>query len=110
MYRVTKRFSGGAETPQKNFPKRELAEAFIQEELAKDVFYKVKTTYTLYDDLDEVLKAYTEADLIKKTESSSGRSSGQSQSFSPTPFNMKPQPGGLPHTWLKDEDKDKDKK
>lgn len=110
-YSVTKQFEGARESSPVKFPKREAAEAYIQEHLQKDISYKLKTTYRLYDIFDEVLQEYTAADIQAQSSSeSSGQGAGKSQSFSPTPFNMKPQPGGLPHSWVKgNEDEDKKK-
>jgi hypothetical protein len=108
MYTVTKQFGRGRESTLEKFPRYESAAAFIQAKLAEDIRFKVETTYRIYDDLDELQQVFTHADADSLTSSSGGQSAGRSQSFSPTPFNTKPQPGGLPHSWIKDED-DKDK-
>jgi hypothetical protein len=105
MYRVTKQFARGVETTLQKFPRRDAAEAFIKDKLIEDARMKVETTYRIYDDLDEMVRAFTSADLGKNTVTSyqvSGQGRGSSQTFNPTPFNVRPQPGGLPHSWVKD--------
>jgi hypothetical protein len=112
-FKVTRQFPGKAEADLKTFHHHEEAIKFVADKLSEDLRYKVQSTYRIYDDLDILLKEYSLADAqamssSNEAESSSGKP-GSSQTFNPTPFNTKPQPGGMPHSWVKDED-DKDKK
>lgn len=105
MYRVTKQFMRGLEETLNKFPKRAEAEAFIQARLIEDARMKVQTIYRIYDDLDEVVGEFTAADIkenVAATYTSSSQSQGKAVSFNPTPFNLKPQPGSFPHSWVKD--------
>ena len=105
LYRVTKQFPRGPEIDQQKFMKREQAELFIQEKLAEDARFKLLTIYRLYDDLDMLLKEYAAAETDSPDPRNSGGaagSPGSSQSFSPTPFNTAPRPGGLPPSSFRD--------
>lgn len=115
LYKVTKQFLQGPETILNSFKNVNEAESFVKTKLAEDARFNLKTTYRIYE-FDDVVKEFTQdsqvsgAQQAAQAASQSGQS-GKTQSFSPTPFNMKPQPGGLPHSWIKDVDaKDEDKK
>ncbi len=110
LFKVTKQFVGGRELDLQAFLKRDAAEAFVQDKLTDDLRFKIQATYRIYDDLDSLLREYTPADAVAAStggQSSSGKP-GSSQSFNPTPFNTKPQPGGLPHNWITNEEDKED--
>lgn len=115
LYRVTKQFPRGPEIDQQKFFKLDQAERFIQEKLAEDARFKLQTIYRLYDDLDMLLKEYsaaTDAPVTSGGGAASGRP-GSSQTFSPTPFNTSPRPGGMPPSSFRDvgsKDEDEGKK
>lgn len=115
LYRVTKQYGRGGESPVAQFDNMKDAKALIQEKLLEDERFRVKATYRLWEGMD-LLREFTEADIER---SSSGRDSesdggaggaGQRSRFQPTPFNATPRPSGSPPNWIKDEDEeDKDK-
>ena len=108
MFVVTKRF-GRSETRVKDFSQQKEAEQFIQEKLQEDLRFKVMATYGLYEGAD-LLREFTQSDAAiapasaSSTETGSAQGAGSRSSFSPTPFNTAPRPGGMPHNWVKDED------
>lgn len=115
MFVVTKRF-GRSETRLGDFKKEIEAKQFIQKQLQDDIRFKLTATYGLYEGAD-LLQEFTQQDAIKQSaddsssgSDSSGQGAGSRSSFSPTPFNTAPRPGGVPHNWVKDENEDKDKK
>lgn len=111
MYRVTKQFARGVETTLQTFPRREAAEAFIQDKLIEDARMKVQTIYRVYDDLDEMMREFNTADISANSGATayqvSGQSTGRAQSFNPTPFNTTPQPTSIPRSWVKDVESEK---
>ena len=110
MFKVSKQFARGPESIVQTFKTYQEAETFIQAQLLQDKHYNVQSTYRIYE-FDEVMKEFTQADVKIENEDTSSTRSGKGQTFSPTPFNTKPQPRGLPHTWIKDEpEDDEDKK
>jgi hypothetical protein len=115
MFVVTKRF-GRSETRLRDFNKETDANQFIQEQLQDDIRFKLMATYGLYEGAD-LLKEFTQKDAIQESSSDSsgeggtnGQSTGSRSSFSPTPFNTTPRPGGMPPNWIKGEEEDKEKK
>lgn len=111
MYAVKKQFQKGPEMQVAQFAKRDLAEAFIQKNLTEDFRLNVSTKYRLYDDLDILIKEYTANDLAKESKSSaSSQGTSHGQTFSPSPFNTAPRPGGLPHSSFKKPEEDEKKK
>ncbi len=112
LFKVTKQFDKGREAQERDFMERTLADKYIMECIANDMLFKVKTTYRLYDDLETLLKTYTQEEIEAAQMRSSQATgttgqAGRSSSFSPTPFNTAPQPTSLPRSWVRDEDKDK---
>lgn len=108
MFSVAKRF-GRSESRLDNFNKQADAEKFIQEKLQEDIRFKVNATYALYEGAD-LLREYTQDDVVSAPAdtSSSAQGAGSRSSFTPTPFNTAPRPGGVPHNWVKDDDGKKD--
>ncbi len=114
LYKTTKRFGRGPEMILETFRDYQEAEQFIQIKLSEDIHFKVQATYRVYE-FDDLLKEFTQKDARipgaqsqAVTESSSVQSSGKTQTFSPTPFNTRPQPGGMPVSWIRDEEESKD--
>ena len=115
MFVVTKRF-GRSETRLRDFNKEADAKQFIQDQLQDDIRFKLLATYGLYEGAD-LLQEFTQKDIIEQASDSdssssggSGQGAGSRSSFSPTPFNTTPRPGGMPPNWIKEEGEDKDKK
>jgi hypothetical protein len=107
QYKVTKRYARGSETPVAEFGKVEEAIHYIQEKLQEDIILRVASMYRLYE-LGELLKEFTQADLVEAGDTSSGSSSPDSkQSFNPTPINTGLRPSGMPQSGFKDEDSKK---
>lgn len=115
IYKTTKQFARGPEIILESFRECSEAEHFIQMKLSEDIQYKINATYRLYE-FDDVLKVFTHKDAkIPGAQSTSASQvasgqAGKSQTFNPTPFNTKPQPGGMPHSWVKDVGDDEDAK
>ena len=110
MYVVTRRFDRGSNIRLKDFNKRIDAEDFIQERLQEDFNFKINVNaiYGLYEGAD-ILKEYTQADKLAKSQesssssdASSSQSAGSRSSFNPNPFNTAPRPAGMPNHWSKD--------
>jgi hypothetical protein len=105
LYKTTKQFSRGPEIILDTFREYADAEHFIQAKLSEDIHFKVIATYRIYE-FDDLLKEFTQKDARIPGSGSSGQDSasqsGNTQTFNPTPFNMAPQPGGMPHSWVKD--------
>lgn len=114
MYRVTKKFVRGPESPIGTYKTIDEAKKVIQEKLQEDATLKINTTYLLYEAFDELIEQFDQSKLVASTGSQSQDSGssqrGSSQSFSPSPFSTTPQPKGMPRSWVKDEDKKDDKK
>lgn len=113
-YIVKKKFNPrGTESLAGTFKQLNEAKQFIQKKLEEDFQFKVNAIYCLYEGMD-LIEEFDQSKLVKSDEKaqSGGQQKGSGQSFSPTPFNTAPRPGGMPHSWLKDGDdkKDKDKK
>lgn len=113
LYKVTRSYQrGGAETVLNTFKTFSEGCEFIQEKLLSDSLLKVNTYYRIYEGMD-LMEEFDQSKLQKKEsderEEESGTKSGKGVTFSPTPFNMKPQPKGVPQPWVKDEE-DNEKK
>lgn len=107
IYKVTKRFQRGSETPIGTFKTLNEAKTYIQEKLADDAMHKVDATYGLHEGMD-LLEEFDQTKLAQQPDAQSqggGQQQGSGQTFSPTPFNMTPQPKGLPRSWVKDDEK-----
>jgi hypothetical protein len=108
MFVVTKRF-GRSESRMSDFAKQSDAEKFIQEKLQEDIRFKVNATYGLYEGAD-LLREFSQRDAVatpaaaSPVDAGSAQAAGSRSSFTPTPFNTAPRPGGIPHSWVKDED------
>lgn len=102
LYDVRKKFGPGRETSLEKFHDMKTARQFIQEKLAEDRAHKINATYCIYEGFD-LMEELDQSALIETTSSgsSSGSSSSQGagQSAAPTPFSMRPQPKGMPHSW-----------
>lgn len=114
IYRVTKKYGTGADILVTQFNNINDAKKHIQEKLIEDARYKLKVTYRLWEGMD-MLEEFTEAQVTESasdSDSGAGSGAGQRSGFQPTPFNMAPRPPGMPHSWIKDDDdqKDDDKK
>lgn len=112
MYKVTKKYARGPESPVGTYKTINEAKKVIQEKLADDASHKVEAIYKLYEGFD-FMEEFDQSRLVISQSSdddsgSSGR--GSSQSFNPSPFSTKPQPKGMPQSWVRDEDKKDDKK
>ncbi len=108
LYRVTQQYQRGGETVIAEFSTAENARIFVQAKLQEDARLKVNTTYRIFEGMD-IVEVLGEADVAAgaggSSVASSGSSARQSSSFQPTPFNMAPRPGGIPHSWLKSDEK-----
>jgi hypothetical protein len=108
LYKVVKRYARGGDIPAAEFSDINDAKLFIRHKLVEDRALKVDVRYQLREGFD-VLQEFSQQDVQAEGGSSSAgspqRSSGQS--FQPTPFNSAPRPTGIPHNWVKDDDKDK---
>jgi hypothetical protein len=108
---VVKKHFGSSQVRVGDFKNQADAEKLIQEKLREDIRFKVNATYGLYD-WDELLREFKQSDVVadatkssdSAADNSSGQGAGSRSSFSPTPFNTAPRPGGMPHSWIKDED------
>ena len=116
MYKVTKKYARGSESPVGSYKTLQEAKKIIHEKLAEDAAHKVTATYCLYEGLD-LMEEFDQSKLQTSAgsqEDSGGSAGGKSstQSFRPTPFSMTPAPKGTPRTWVQDEDdkKEEDKK
>jgi len=115
LYKVTKKYQRGSETQVGTFKTINEAKQFIQEKLADDVLHKIDSIYNLYEGMD-LLEEFDQRKLVQTTQDdgnssapgSAGGGQGQGQTFTPTPFNMTPQPKGMPRSWVKNEDDKKD--
>lgn len=114
MYKVTKKFARGSETPVGSYKTLTEAKKVIQEKLAEDAAHKVVATYCLYEgfDLMEEFDQSKLADSTASREEEGGASSSKSssQSFRPTPFSTTPAPKGMPRSFMQDDDKKDDEK
>jgi hypothetical protein len=113
MYKVTKKFARGSESPVGSYKTMAEAKQVIQEKLAEDAAHKVMATYCLYEGFDlmeefDQSKLQTSAASGDQEGSGSSSSKSSSQSFRPTPFSMTPAPKGTPRSFIVDEDKKKD--
>lgn len=108
MYKVMKKFSRGPEMLMSSFKTIIEAKKFIQEKLAEDASLRVTASYLLYEGFD-LMGEFDQSKLETSSQGGSGSAGqqGSGQRFSPTPFNMKPQPNGMPHSWIKDEEGEK---
>ena len=112
MYRVTKKYLRGSAVSLGEFADKEEALTFITAKLEEDFRYKVNASYQLYQGallIEEFAANENGAEPSGGAEAGSGKPSG-TQTFNPTPFNMTPRPGGLPHNWVKDSEKKEDEK
>jgi hypothetical protein len=115
IYKTTKQFARGPEIILESFREYSEAEHFVQIKLSEDIQYKVQATYRIYE-FDEVMKEFTQKDAkipgappSSSSQAASGQA-GKKQVFSPTPFNTKPQPGGLPRSSIIEMDDEEGKK
>lgn len=102
QYKVTKQYTRGPETTLQTFKQYDEAARFIQTKLAEDIRFNVQSVYRIYE-FDDLLKEFTQADAKVtsfSSTSSQGAQAGQTQRFSPSPFNLTPTLG--PHSWIKD--------
>ena len=111
-FQVSRQYQRGGESHFARFSDRTDAELFIQSKVESDKQLKLNVTYRLYDGT-RLLETYVDLPVDGFSgpageSSSSGRGSGAT--FRPTPFNAAPRPSGVPHNWLKDEDKKSDEK
>ncbi len=112
LYKVMKQYARGAETLIAQFNDTADAKLFINAKLIEDARLKVKVTYRLLEGMD-VLEEFSDvqgASDVSGVGSAAGSGSQQRSSFQPTPFNMAPRPAGIPHSWVKDDDKKEDDK
>ncbi len=119
LYKVKQQYARGtAKTVVAEFNDANDATLFIQAKLLDDLNrLKVRVIYQLLEG-DDLVKEFTEAQvdntnkptMSSSTSGGSAAGSGQRSSFQPTPFNPSPRPSGIPHSWIKDEPDDKDKK
>ncbi len=115
MYKVMKKFAArGPESQVGSFKTSKEAQQFIQEKLAEDANIKVNAIYALYEGFD-LMEEFDQSKLVQKASSdeesqSGGGGKGSGQRFSPSPFNTAPQPKGMPQSWVKDDEDNKDKK
>lgn len=112
MYRVTKKYLRGSAVSVGEFADKDEAMTFITAKLDEDFKYKVNASYQLYQGalLMQEFAAIENADQAVGPDADSGQQPSSTQTFNPTPFNMAPRPGGLPHNWVKDSDKKEDEK
>lgn len=109
-YKVNKLYSRGSDIPIAEFSEITDAKLFINQKLYADANLKLNITYRLLE-FTELLEEFNQDKGESGSFSGSGggpsqaRSSGQT--FSPTPFNNAPRPPGMPHNWIKDDDKKK---
>jgi hypothetical protein len=104
LYRVTKQYARGTDTPVAQFADINDAKLFINEKLKIDAGMKVKVTYRLFESFD-LLEEFSESTETGGSTGASSAGAQQRSSFQPTPFNAAPRPAGMPANWLKDEDK-----
>lgn len=117
-YYITKQYQQRAgEIKEESFNTLEDAKKAIQAKLIYDRQLKITTVYRLYDFIDELLGVFDVNSIEETTPSSGstgsdseGSSGGKRSNFNPTPFNMAPRPASVPHSWVKDEEDDKEKK
>lgn len=114
IYRVMRSYQRGSESAVGTFKTINEAKIFIQEKLTDDAILKVNATYRIYEGMD-LMEEFDQSKLIKQDSSqdssdSSSQQRGSGQTFTPTPFNMTPQPKGLPRNWIKEEDNKEDDK
>lgn len=113
MYRVTKRFARGPESPVGTYKTLSEAKNVVQDKLAEDAGMRINATYVIYEGMDllEELDQSKRIDTPSESQSSGSSGRGAGQSFSPSPFNMTPAPKGMPRSGFKDDankdDKDK---
>jgi hypothetical protein len=109
MYRVTKKYTRGSETPADEFADVASAKIYISDKLAEDALLKLDIVYRIYEGMDMVAEFNQDSAPAvvaseSESESQSGQGQAQSSSFQPTPFNMAPRPTGMPQNWVKDLD------
>lgn len=112
IYKVTKKFPRSPETVQGSFKTLDEAKKFIQEKLTQDAALKVTATYGLYEGMD-LIEEFDQSKLEETTTTSGGNSGNggksRGQSFNPSPLNVTPMPRGLPRSYIKDDEDNKDK-
>lgn len=113
LYKVTKKFARGSESPVGNFKTLDEANKVIQEKLTEDAIHKVSASYCLYEGFD-LIEEFDQSKLIQTGQSADQSSSsdlaggkGSSQSFRPSPFSMTPAPKGMPRSWVQEDKEDK---
>jgi len=115
LYQVSKEFQRGSETYIAKFSERTDAEAFLRMKHEADQLLKINVIYRLYEraQMIEALGGDAAVGAVmgpSQESSAAAGGKGSGSTFSPTPFNMAPRPGGMPHNWVKDEDKKEDSK
>lgn len=89
------------------------ARLFIEHKVAAEAALKTNVIYRLYD-FDELISEHDPASVQHEgkgqaSSQSGSQGHGSGATFRPTPFNMSPRPGGVPHKWNKYEDDDEKK-
>jgi hypothetical protein len=104
IYKVTKQYGAGREMPCDQFKDLASAQAFVQEKIREDISLKIKAIYRIYE-WDDLLQAFDSETTEISPQSDGSQGQGKGASFRPTPLNSSPRPPGMPHHWLKDDDK-----
>lgn len=122
LYKVTKKYARGPESPVGNYKTLTEAKAAIQNKLAEDALHKVESIYRLYEAFD-LIEEFDQSKLEKKEKTgdagtgdtgtsqggvAGGSQKGSSQTFNPSPFSMTPHLG--PRSWVQDKKDNKDNK
>jgi hypothetical protein len=113
LYRVTRQYTRGTDTPAAQFVDSNDARLFIQTKLAEDARLKVNVTYRIYEGSEMIEEFPPGSQEGSAGSAGGGQQRGSTQSFQPTPFNAAPRPSGIPQNWVKDQDagkKEDDKK
>lgn len=114
IYRVTKKYARGPESPVGTYKNLNDARKVIQDKLADDAAHRVIASYCLYEGFDLIEELDQSALKVTERDQGQGESSGQgkssTQSFRPTPFSTTPMPKGTPRSFIVDEDDKKDEK
>ncbi|EKD54246.1 MAG: hypothetical protein ACD_60C00105G0004 [uncultured bacterium] len=108
LYKITKQYARGTDIPVAEFNDMNDAKLFVSAKQEEDAKLRVKVTYRLFEGLD-LLQEFTES-AGSTSISSSGGGVQQKSSFQPTPFNNAPRPAGMPHSWVKDDEKKESEK
>lgn len=102
-FKVAQKFQRGPEQTIGQFKDEADAKIFIESKLKADTVYNMNASYLLYD-FGDLMEEYLPGTVQSSEEeaTSQGAGQGNSQVFSPSPFQMAPKPSSMPPSSFKD--------